>query len=68
MCESCFRKKIKEAEGLYRENLNIDAYVKFYYMLIFSINENIRSEREAFALEMSTTIPYRAMATDKALN
>jgi hypothetical protein len=41
----------KGIQGLYRDNLNIDAYVKFYYMLIFSINENIRSEREAFALE-----------------
>ncbi|TDD76459.1 TetR/AcrR family transcriptional regulator [Flavobacterium caseinilyticum] len=70
MCESCFRKNIEKGivEGLYRKNLNIDAYIKFYYTLIFSINENIRSEREAFALEMEALQYHtRAMATDKGI-
>ncbi|QZK89208.1 MULTISPECIES: TetR/AcrR family transcriptional regulator [Flavobacterium] len=70
MCESCFRKNIEKgiAQGLYRKDLNVDAYVKFYYMLIFSINENIRSEREAFALEMEALQYHtRAMATDKGI-
>ena len=70
MCESCFRKNIEKgiAQGLYRDDLNVDAYVKFYYMLIFSINENIRSEREAFALEMEALQYHtRAMATEKGI-
>ncbi|MBB1194290.1 TetR/AcrR family transcriptional regulator [Flavobacterium sp. SOK18b] len=70
MCESCFRKNIEKgiAQGLYRKDLNVDAYVKFYYMLIFSINENIRSEREAFALEMEALQYHtRAMATEKGI-
>jgi AcrR family transcriptional regulator len=70
MCESCFRKNIEKGivEGLYRKDLNIDAYIKFYYTLIFSINENIRSEREAFALEMEALQYHtRAMATDKGI-
>ena len=70
MCESCFRKNIEKgiAQGLYRDNLNVDAYVKFYYMLIFSINENIRSEREAFALEMHALEYHtRAMATPNGI-
>ena len=70
MCESCFRKNIEKGivEGLYRKDLNTDAYIKFYYTLIFSINENIRSEREAFALEMEALQYHtRAMATDKGI-
>ena len=70
MCESCFRKNIEKgiAQGLYRDDLNVDAYVKFYYMLIFSINENIKSEREAFALEMQALEYHtRAMATEKGI-
>ncbi|MFV8354183.1 TetR/AcrR family transcriptional regulator [Flavobacterium sp. XS2P14] len=70
MCESCFRKNIEKGitQGLYRDNLNVDAYVKFYYMLIFSINENIRSEREAFALEMHALEYHtRAMATPNGI-
>ena len=70
MCESCFRKNIEKGitQGLYRDNLNVDAYVKFYYMLIFSINENIRSEREAIALEMHALEYHtRAMATPNGI-
>ncbi|WP_369596827.1 TetR/AcrR family transcriptional regulator, partial [Flavobacterium sp. FPG59] len=70
MCESCFRKNIEKgiAQGLYRKDLNIDAYIKFYYTLIFSINENIRSEREAFALEMEALQYHtRAMATENGI-
>lgn len=70
ICESCFRQNIEKgiAQGLYRDDLNIEAYVKFYYALIFSINENTRSEREAFALEMEALQYHtRAMATDKGI-
>ena len=70
MCQSCFRDNIEKgiAQGLYRKELNISAYVNFYYALIFSINENTRSEREAFALEMQALEYHtRAMATPKGI-
>jgi AcrR family transcriptional regulator len=69
-CENCFRQNIEKgiAQGLYREDLNVETYVKFYYALIFSINENTRSEREAFALEMEALEYHtRAMSTEKGI-
>ena len=70
MCESCFRENIEKGilQGLYRKEINVNAYVKFYYSLIFTINENTRSEREAFALEMEALEYHtRAMATEKGI-
>ena len=69
-CESCFKQNIEKGivQGLYRKDLNIEVYVKLYYALIFSINENTRSEREAFALEMQALEYHtRAMATEKGI-
>ena len=65
-CESCFKQNIEKGiiQGLYRKDLNIDVYVKLYYALIFTINENTRSEREVAALEMEALEYHtRAMAT-----
>ncbi len=70
MCQTCFQENIKKGieQGLYRKEINIDAYVNFYYALIFTINENTRSEREAFALEMQALEYHtRAMATPKGI-
>ncbi len=70
MCQTCFRNNIEKgiAEGLYRKELNIEAYVNFYYALIYAINENTKSEREAFALEMhALEYHIRAMATAKGI-
>ncbi len=70
MCQTCFRENIEKgiAQGLYRKEINIEAYVKFYYSLIFTINENTRSEREAFALELEALEYHtRAMATEKGI-
>lgn len=70
MCETCFKENITKgiAQGLYRKELNVNAYVKFYYSLIFTINENTKSEREAFALEMEALEYHtRAMATEKGI-
>ena len=71
MCETCFRDNILKGidQGLYRKELNIDAYVTFYYSLIFSISENTSSERHAFALE-NEALEYhtRAMATPKGIS
>ena len=69
-CEFCFRQNIEKgiAHGLYRESLNIESYIKFYYYLIFSINENTPSEREAYSLEFDALEYHtRAMATEKGV-
>jgi len=69
-CEFCFRQNIEKgiAENFYRKDLNVEAYIKFYYYLIFNINENIQSEREAFELELEALEYHtRAMATEKGI-
>ncbi len=66
VCENCFRDNILKGinEGLYRENLDVDNYVKFYYTLIFNINENTASGIEAEELELKALEYHiRAMAT-----
>lgn len=78
VCETCFRNNILKGmnEGLYRENLDVDNYIKFYYTLIFNINENTASGIEAEELELKALEYHiRAMATlagiielDKHLN
>ncbi|MFN7099064.1 MAG: TetR/AcrR family transcriptional regulator [Flavobacterium sp.] len=70
MCQNCFRRNILKGmeQGYYRKEINVEAYVNFYYSLIFAINENTRSEREAFALEMQALEYHtRAMATEKGI-
>lgn len=65
-CEFCFRQNIEKGitQKLYRNDLNVEAYVKFYYFLIFSINESVPSESEAKALEFEALEYHtRAMAT-----
>ncbi len=66
VCETCFRNNILKGinEGLYREHLDVDNYIKFYYTLIFNINENTASGIEAEELELKA-LEYniRAMAT-----
>nr|WP_315194864.1 TetR/AcrR family transcriptional regulator [uncultured Flavobacterium sp.] len=69
-CEFCFRQNIEKGieQKLYRNNLNIETYVKFYYYLIFSINENTRSENEAKQLEYEALEYHtRAMATPEGI-
>ena len=64
--EDCFRQNITKGirEGLYRENLDVDNYIKFYYTLIFNINENTASGIEAEELEVKALEYHiRAMAT-----
>ncbi len=69
-CEFCFRQNIQKGieQELYREDLNVEAYVKFYYYLIFNINETIASENEAKILELEALEYHtRAMATPKGI-
>ncbi|WP_445714681.1 TetR/AcrR family transcriptional regulator [Flavobacterium sp.] len=66
ICEECFRDNIIKGinEGLYRKELDIENYVKFYYTLIFSINENTMLEKDAQELELKALEYHiRAMAT-----
>lgn len=66
VCVKCFRDNIEKGikEGLYRKDLDIDNYVKFYYTLIFNINENTMLEKDAQELELKALEYHiRAMAT-----
>lgn len=66
LSENSFRNNIKRGikEGLYRANIAIENYVKFYYTLIFSINENTLLEKEAKEIEtLALEYHIRAMAT-----
>jgi hypothetical protein len=69
-CTQYFRENIEKGirDGLYRPDLNIDIYVRFYYTLIFHINENTVSEREAQEIELEALEYHtRAMATAKGI-
>lgn len=70
ICEECFRNNILKgiSEGLYRENIDVENYVKFYYILIFSISENTALEKEANNLEHKALEYHtRAMATQAGI-
>ena len=65
-CSQMFRRNIEKgiAEGLYRKETDIEAAVKFYYTLIFNINENTILEKDAHELEVKALEYHiRAMAT-----
>ncbi|CAM4006844.1 TetR/AcrR family transcriptional regulator [Flavobacterium branchiophilum] len=69
-CKTLFRKNIEKGiqEDLYRAEIPIDAAVFFYYSLIFVINENISSEKEAKKLELSALEYHiRAIASAKGI-
>jgi len=70
ICEGCFRNNILKgiSEGLYRENIDVENYVKFYYILILSISENTALEKEANNLEHKALEYHtRAMATQAGI-
>jgi len=69
-CNTCFRQNIEKGieQDLYRKDLDIDVYVKFYYILIFSIKENTVSEKDSVKLELEALEYHtRAMATPKGI-
>lgn len=69
-CNHTFRQNIEKGiqQGLYRDNLDTETYVSFYYILIFNINENTSSEKEAKRLELEALEYHtRAMATAKGI-
>lgn len=55
-------------QGLYRTETDVEAAARFYYTLIFSINENTLLEKEAYELE-GKALEYhtRAIATPKGI-
>jgi hypothetical protein len=69
-CNTVFKQNIEKGiqQGLYRKNIPLDAYVNFYYTLIFSINGNISSETEAQLLELQALEYHiRALATQEGI-
>ncbi|SHM01205.1 TetR/AcrR family transcriptional regulator [Flavobacterium xinjiangense] len=69
-CNSAFEQNIRKGiqQGLYRENINIDSYIQFYYQLVFNIKANIVSEKEGQKIELEILEYHtRAMATPKGL-
>ena len=70
-CSQMFSQNIEKgiAEGLYRKETDIEASVKFYYTLIFSINENTMMGKDAYILE-AKALEYhtRAIATPAGIS
>ena len=69
-CSQMFERNIKKgmSEGLYRKETDVDAAVRFYYTLIFSIHESVLLESEAKILE-SKALEYhtRAIASSEGI-
>jgi hypothetical protein len=69
-CNAVFGQNIAKGikEGLYRENIDVESSVRFYYTLIFNINETTKSEKEVFELEYHALEYHtRALATPKGI-
>jgi len=69
-CNTVFKLNIEKGieQGLYRKNINIENCIKFYYTLIFSINETTRLENEVIELELQALEYHtRAMATEAGI-
>lgn len=69
-CNIIFKQNIEKGiqQNLYRADVPINTYVEFYYTLIFSINGNISSEKEANELELQALEYHtRAMATSEGI-
>jgi len=65
-CNNLFQKNIEKGinQGLYRKDIPVTTFVKFYYNLIFSIKEQTVSEKEGQQLELQILEYHtRAIAT-----
>ena len=69
-CNTVFTQNILKgiSQGLYRKEVNIESAVRFYYTLIFSINETTQLESEVLTLE-TKALEYhtRAIASPKGI-
>jgi AcrR family transcriptional regulator len=69
-CNTVFTQNIIKGieQGLYRKNVDVEACVRFYYTLIFSINETTQLESEAIKLEnLALEYHTRAISTEKGI-
>lgn len=69
-CNSLFKNNIEKgiAQGLYRKEIPVETFVKFYYNLIFSIKEQTVSEKEGQNLELQILEYHtRAIATSAGI-
>lgn len=69
-CTTLFQQNIEKGiqQGLYRNTIDVSVYVFMYYALIFNINENISSEKEAKKLELEALEYHiRALGTPKGI-
>ena len=69
-CNTVFSQNVLKgiSQGLYRKDVDIETAVKFYYTLIFSINENTQFEKDAAELELKALEYHtRAIATAKGI-
>jgi hypothetical protein len=69
-CNTLFKQNIEKGiqQGLYRNDLNLQYCVYFYYTLIFNISGNTSSEKESNKLELGALEYHtRAMATPEGL-
>ncbi len=69
-CNIVFKQNIIKGieQGLYRKEISIENYMKFYYTLIFGIKEEISSEKEGQKIELEILEYHtRAMATAEGI-
>ncbi len=69
-CNRFIRANIEKgiAQGYYRSDINVELNMRFYYMLIFSINENTILEQETRDMELAALEYHtRALSTPKGL-
>lgn len=69
-CNTVFKQNILKGieQGLYRKEISIENYIKFYYTLVFGIKESIRSEQEGQRIELEILEYHtRAMATAEGI-
>jgi AcrR family transcriptional regulator len=65
-CNTVFKQNIQKGieQGLYRKEIVVENYIKFYYTLIFGIKKEISSEKEGQKIELEILEYHtRAMAT-----
>lgn len=65
-CQTVFAQNVEKGikEGLYRPEVEVESVVKFYYTIIFAINENTILEKDAAELELKALEYHtRALAT-----
>ncbi len=69
-CKELFTQNIQKGiqEGFYKATISIETVVMFYHMLLFSIYEQIASDKEAKRLELAALEYHiRAMATTEGI-